>query len=147
MMNQKELGASLVGSTIEFRIKDSENESTLAIIDTTRSKIESEVEKAISVGGTLCVMFLAELTDFYRRESYYMMIRSSIKMKRYRPMVLDYLKLSVDERAKRIQKILASSTHRDLRVLIAKYFFKVYRSRFSAFTKLFNREERIEILS
>ena len=97
---------SLVGTSIEFSFKKKlANVTTIEQnIASARRKIARDIESALSVGGELCVMLLAELTNFYSRESYYMAVRGSIEMRRYRPSVLDYLQLDVQERADRLEK-------------------------------------------
>lgn len=138
---------SLVGSSIEFsfRKKVSNATSIEQNIQSARKRIEHDVEAALSVGGELCVMLLAELTNYYRREVYYMAVRSAIEMRRYRPAVLDYLQLEVQERAERLQSVLSEKLrgdkNRDLKVSIARYFLGTYPSRLPDFKKLFTREE------
>lgn len=138
---------SLVGSSIEFSFKKKvANVTTIEQnIQSARKRIEHDVEEALSVGGELCVMLLAELTNYYRNEIYYMAVRGAIEMRRYRPAVLDYLQLDVDERAKRLHEVLAEKLrgdrNRELKVTIAKYFFGTYPTRLPEFKKLFTREE------
>lgn len=140
---------SLVGSSIEFSFKKKIANATPIEqnIQSARKRIERDVESALSIGGELCVMLLAELTNYYRKEIYYMAVRSAIEMRRYRPAVLDYLQLDVQERAERLQSILSEKLrgdkNRDLKVSIAKYFLGTYPSRFPDFKKLFTREEYI----
>lgn len=92
-------------------------------------------------------MLLAELTNYYRKESYYMAVRGAIEMRRYRLAVLEYLQLSITERAERLFSALSersfSDKHRDLKVLVAKYFLGTYPSRFSSFKDVLTREERL----
>lgn len=143
----KSLYHSLVGSSIEFSFKK-KLVNAISIeqnIQAARKRIERDVEDALTVGGKLCVMLLAELTNYYRSEPYYMAVRSAIEMRRYRPAVLDYLQLTVKERAERLYSILSEKLHgdknRDLKISIAKYFLGTYPSRLSDFKKLFTREE------
>ena len=100
---------------------------------------------ALAVGGELCVMLLAELTSFYSKETYYMAVRGEIEMRRYRPSVLEYLKLSVDERAERLHEVLKEpirkDRNRDLKVAALKYFLSTYTSRITEFRKLLTKEE------
>lgn len=143
---------SLVGSSIEFSFKKKVSNATTIEqnIASARRKITRDIESALSVGGELCVMLLAELTNYYRKELYYMAVRSSIEMRRYRPSVLEYLQLDVQERADRLKSVLSEKLrgdkNRELKVTIAKYFFGVYPSRLSEFKKLFTREEYLLIV-
>lgn len=138
---------SLVGSSIEFRFSKDTVVSVSQNIQVEREKISRDVEAALSVGGNLCIMLLAELTNYYRKESYYMAVRGAIEMRRYRLAVLEYLQLSVTERAERLFSVLSersfSDKHRDLKVLVAKYFLGTYPSRFSSFKDVLTREERL----
>lgn len=138
---------SLVGSSIEFSFKKKIANATPIEqnIQSARKRIERDVEDALAVGGELCVMLLAELTNYYRKEIYYMAVRSAIEMRRYRPAILDYLQLEVSERAERLQSVLAEKLrgdkNRGLKISIAKYFLGTYPSRLPDFKKLFTREE------
>ena len=143
----KNLYPSLVGSSIEFSFKKKIANATPIEqnIQSARKRIERDVEDALAVGGELCVMLLAELTNYYRKEIYYMAVRSAIEMRRYRPAVLDYLQLDVSERAERLQSVLSEKLrgdkNRDLKVSIAKYFLVTYPSRLPDFKRLLTREE------
>ena len=143
----RSLFPSLVGSSIEFSFKKKVSSATPIEqnIQSARRRIERDVEVALSVGGELCVMLLAELTNYYRNEIYYTAVRGAIEMRRYRPAVLDYMKLDVQERAERLQEVLSEKLrgdrNRDLKVTIAKYFLGTYPSRLPDFKRLFTREE------
>lgn len=145
----KSLYPSLVGVSTEFRFKDKSATPLDGNIIADRNKIQKDVSKALLHGGKLCVMLLAELTAFYRRETYYMAVRSAIEMRRYRPAVLEYLKLSVDERAKELKNVLSKSRYtdkdRDLKVSVAKYFLSIYPNRLYDFKKLLTKEEFITV--
>lgn len=138
---------SLVGSSTEFSFKKKiPNVTTLEWnIQSAKERIARDIEVALEIGGELCVMLLAELTNYYRRESYYMAVRSSIRMRRYRPAVLEYLNLEVSERAERLHSVLSeklrSDRYRDLKILIARYFLGTYPSRLPEFKPLLTREE------
>lgn len=143
----RSLYPSLVGSSIEFSFK---KKLTNAIsieqnIQSTKKRIKRSIEMAFAVGGELCVMLLSELMYFYRSEPYYMAVRSSIEMRRYRPAVLEYLKLEVQERADRLTTVLSESPrkdkNRDLKVEALRYFLSTYPSRTREFKKLLTREE------
>ena len=90
-------------------------------------------------------MLLTELTNYYRKKIYYMVVWSVIEMRRYRPAVLDYLQLEVSERAERLQSVLAEklrgNKNVDLKISITKYFLGTYPSRLLDFKKLFTHEE------
>ena len=137
----KNLYPSLVGSSIEFSFKKKIANATPIEqnIQSARKRIERDVGDALAVGGELCVMLLAELTNYYHKEIYYMAVRSAIEMRRYRPAVLDYLQLKVSERAERLQSVLSEKLrgdkNRDLKISIA------YPSRLPDFKRLLTREE------
>lgn len=138
---------SLVGSSIEFSFK--KKVASVTPIDqniqSAKKRIERDVEVALSVGGEICVMLLAELTNYYRNEIYYMAVRSSIEMRRYRPAVLDYLNLEVQERADRLKAALSEplrgDKNRDAKVEALRYFLSTYPSRLKEFKCLLTREE------
>lgn len=148
----KNLYPSLVGSSIEFSFKKKIANATPIEqnIQSARKRIERDVEDALAVGGELCVMLLAELTNYYRKEIYYMAVRSAIEMRRYRPAVLDYLQLEVQERAERLQSVLSEKLrgdkNRDLKILIARYFLGTYPSRVKDFKRLLTREEYMIVI-
>ena len=138
---------SLVGASIEFSFKK-KLESATSIdknIASARRRIERDVELALSTGGELCVMLLAELTNYFRNELYYMAVRGAIQMRRYRPAVLEYLSLDVTSRAERLYSALKAKPridrNRELKVIIARYFLGSYPSRLLDFKPLFTREE------
>lgn len=142
---------SLVGSSIEFRFSKDTVVSVSQNIRAERERISRDVEAALSVGGSLCIMLLAELTNYYRNGPHYMAVRGAIEMHRYRPAVLDYLLLSVTERAERLYSELSKDAFnknkdRDLKVLIAKYFLGTYPSRFSYFKGVLLPKERLFVL-
>lgn len=150
-MNSTQVGLlkSLVGSSIDFSFKKNCPDA-LKIdhnIKVARNNITRDIGEALKVGGELCVMLIAELTNHYMNERYYTAVRSAISMKRYRPVVLEYLKLSVEERASRLRRILSEETrrdkNRDLKITIARYFFNTYPCRLHDFRKLLTKEEFI----
>lgn len=136
----KDLHRSLVGSSIEFRFPKNIDASTLNV-DVIKASITKDVNAALEIGGTLAVMLLAELTNRYMKEYFYMQVRSAIEMRRFRPEVLEYLKLSVDEREERLHKILKSKSHRDVKISALKYFLTTYPSRTKHFRDVLTREE------
>ena len=143
----RSLYPSLVGSSIEFSFKKKMSSATPIEqnIQSAKKRIERDVEMALAVGGELCVMLLAELTYFYMNEPYYMAVRSSIEMRRYRPAVLEYLKLPVQERADRLKAVLSevlrTDKNRDVKVEALRYFLSTYPSRLKEFKGLLTREE------
>ena len=146
----KNLSYSLVGSSIEFRFSTKRGgETTLdGNISSAKFRIRKNVELALSTGGELCVLLLGELTAFYLREIYYMAVRSTIEMRRYRPLVLEHLKLSIEERAKKLKAHLGSvrpekDKNRDLKIEALRYFLSVYPSRLKEFREVLTREEYI----
>ena len=148
-----DMNHSLVGGSIEFSFKRSISDTSTIDkeIECTRKRIEKDVESALSVGGEICVMLLAELTNFYLRKVYYMAIRGAIRMRRYRPAVIEYTKLDIDKRAEKLSLLLSDKSrgdhNRDLKVLIAKYFLSAYPNRLPEFKNLLNREEYIFVSS
>lgn len=148
-MNKRTLSLlpSLVGCSTEFSFKNKVS-NALSIdnnVKEARRQIGEDISEAFETGGELCVMLLAELTNYYRNQIYYMAVRGAIEMRRYRPRVLEYLQLSVEERAEKLQNILSEKLridrNRELKVLIAKYFLNTYPSRLSSFRKLFTKSE------
>lgn len=148
-MNERlrKLFPSLVGASIDYSFKK-KFEGALSIeqnIRSERERIERDVEKALSVGGELCVMLLAELTASYVHQPYYMAVRSAIQMRRYRPTVLEYMKLDAEQRAKRLMEVLGKplkgDKHRELKVTALRYFLITYPHRTKSFKKLLTREE------
>ncbi len=143
----KSLLTSLVGSSIGFSFKNKVS-NALSIDDNIKEakrQICCDVAEALETGGELCVMLLAELTNYYRNQLYYMEVRGVIEMRRYRPRVLEYLQLSVEERSEKLQSILSEKLrldrNRELKVTIAKYFLNTYPSRLSSFRKLLTKSE------
>ena len=71
-------------------------------------------------------------------------------MGRYRPVVFNYMKLPVNERADRLLKLVLSSKkdkHRDFIIDILKYFLLTYPHRLEVFKPYISRSEYIYILS
>lgn len=148
----KELYQSLVGASTEFSFKKklSNPLSLEKNIEAAQRKISRDVKTALSVGGKLCIMMLAEITNHYRNEPYYMAVRSYIEMRRYRPTVLEYLSKEVEERADEIRSILSESIkgdkNRELKVGILEHFIAVYPSRLSMFKSLITRSEYLQVV-
>lgn len=143
----KRLCFSLVGASTEFSFKKKMSCATSIDqnIQSAKRKITNAVTMALDAGGRLCVMLLAELTYFYRSEPYYMAVRSSIEMRRYRPAVLDYMQFGVQERADRLKRVLSEPSRedkfRDLKIETLRYFLSTYPSRSGEFKKFLTREE------
>ena len=148
----KNLFPSLVGGSIEFNfIKKVANATPiLDNIEEAKRRITRDVKEALSVGGELCVMLLAELTNFYRNEVYYMAVRSSIEMRRFRPAVLEYMQLDVQERADRLQEVLSEKLrgdkNRDIKVSALRYFLSTYPNRCKEFKRLLTKEEYLLVV-
>lgn len=138
---------SLVGGSIDFSFKKAVASVTPIEqnIRAAKRRIERDVETALSAGGELAIMLLAELTSYYSKEIYYMAVRGCIEMRRYRPLVIDYMKLSVEEREKRLMgalsKPIRSDKNRDLKIAALYYFLSTYQSRVTGFKKLLTKEE------
>lgn len=90
-------------------------------------------------------MLLAEITNYYRNMPHYMALRSAIEMRRYRPKVLEYLSLPVQERSDRLHSVLSEritgDKYRELKVTITRYFLKTYPNRLADFKGVLTREE------
>lgn len=145
MEYQKKMGLlkSLVGSTMEFRFSDKEKSVTyLKTISTERKVIEKDVSVAHKVGGSTCLKILAEMLDYYRRQSYYMAVRSALIMKRHRPSVLDYLNTqSIDERSERLVNDLKKTGGRYEALIAIKYFLRSFPNRVKYFRPYMTKEE------
>lgn len=143
---------SLVGGSIEFSFKR-KCDGSLGIeknIKAAKERIGRDVALAHETGGNIGIILLAELTSFYSKESYYFAVRGSIEMRRYRPMVLEYMGLSVEERAERLHSILEASTlkdrHREAKVTALRYFLSTYSGRIKDFKTLLTKEEYLLIV-
>ena len=94
-------------------------------------------------------MLLAELTSYYSKQLYYMAVRSCIEMRRYRPAVLKYLELSVDERAsylaRELSKPIKYDKGRGVKITALSYFVRTYESRLTDFKSVLTREEFLTI--
>ena len=142
----KELARCLVGTHIAFRSKGSDDNYSGVNLDTEIKFLEKESRTALSVGGTGCIMFLAELTNYYRQKSYYMAVRSGLIMHRYRPAVLDYMKLTPAEREERLMNALQEDTfERDFTLQILRYFIRSYPSRRKNFLEHLTRSEYLQL--
>ena len=150
----RSLAPSLVGGSIDFSFKKKVSDATSieANISAERKRIIRNIELAFEVGGNLCVTLLAEMTSFYSKELYYMAVRSSIEMRRYRPLVLEYLEKSVDERAEHLMELLKEKSSkyslgaRDAKVEALRYFVSTYRGRLMEFKKYLTKEEFLIIV-
>ena len=145
------LAYSLVGSSIDFNFqkKVSNATSIMGNVKAAKTRIMRETDEALAVGGELCVMLLAEMTNFYRNEIYYMAVRGCIKMRRFRPAVLSYLELNIQERAERLKGVLSEKLrgdkNRDLKVTALKYFLRTYPNRTKEFKSYLTREEWLRV--
>ena len=143
---------SLVGGSIEFSFKK-KLDGALGIdknIQVARERIKKNVALALEAGGKTAVMLLAELTAFYAKEPYYMAVRGEIEMRRYRPMVLEYMELDVQERAERLHESLEVPIHKDkfreAKVEALRYFLTTYVGRIKDFRSLLTKEEYLIIV-
>lgn len=148
----QDLYRSLVGGSIEFSFKK-KVDGALSIeknIQVAKRQIQKGIDLAFSSGGNICVMLLAELTSFYSKQPYYFAVRPCITMRRYRPMVLEYLSQSVDERASRLWDALVKSNLRDknreAKVEALRYFLSTYSSRAAEYKTLLTKEEILIIV-
>jgi hypothetical protein len=142
--SSRNLYPSLVGGSIEFRMKSAVTPMD-GSIRMTRKRIAEHIASAFSVGGKVCILLLGELTSFYTKESYYLAVRGSIEMRRYRPAVLEYLQKSVEERADLLHQLFTESSkshkNREFHLIILRYFISVYSGRLSEFKKYLSKEE------
>ena len=146
----KSLATSLVGSSIDFSFKKKLDGATSidANISVERSRIRKNVQRAFEAGGSLCIALLGEMLSYYSKEIYYMAVRSSIEMRRYRPLVAEYLALSIDERAETLKKLLRfgkKDPQRDTKVEALRYFLSTYTGRIRDFKDYLTKEEYLII--
>lgn len=145
----RSLAPSLVGGSIDFSFKKKFADVTPIEenIATEKKRIAKNVEMAFEAGGNLCVTLLAEMVSFYSKEIYYMAVRGSIEMRRYRPLVLEYLSKSVDERAEHLMEVLEEKpkrrgeNFRDAKIEALRYFLSTYKGRITDFKRYLTREE------
>ena len=145
-----DLYRSLVGSSIDYSFKRNVDNilTTEKNIRAAKKEISRDIANAFSVGGEYCIMLLAELTNYYRNKIFYMAVRSSIVMRRYRPAVLDYLGTDVSDRVDKLVTALEdkkSSKVRDIILSATKYLVRTYPSRLKSFKDVLTREEYINI--
>lgn len=142
------LASSLVGGSIDFSFRN--KVSNVTAIDENiaveKNRIARNVKMAFEAGGETCVILLGEMTSSYMKEIYYMAVRSAIEMRRYRPLVLEYLQLSVDERADKLAHLLSTKKgridkERDAKIEALRYFLRTYTGRIKYFKPLITREE------
>lgn len=139
----KDLAKCLVGTHLSFRSKGSEDAFSGVNIATEISFLERESHSALSVGGTPCIMLLAELTAYYRNKPYYMAVRGGIIMHRYRPAVIDYMKLPSEERINRIFSL--KDIDRDFFLKIVRYFIKNFPSKREVFKASLTHSEYLQV--
>lgn len=145
----KSLAPSLVGSSIDFSFRKKVSDATHIDenIASEKRRIRKNVEAAFEAGGNLCVTLLAEMTSFYSKEIYYMAVRGSIEMRRYRPLVLEYLEKSVEERMEHLIELLSEKPkwrgedNRDVKVEATRYFLSTYAGRIKFFKPYLTKEE------
>lgn len=143
------LAPSLVGGSIDFSFRKKVSDATPIDenIRVERKRIAKNVERAFEAGGTLCVTLLAEMTSFYSKELYYMAVRGAIEMRRYRPLVLEYLEKTPEERSEHLMELLdekpkrRGEDFRDLKVEALRYFLMTYKGRIKDFKSHLTREE------
>lgn len=148
-----ELYYSLVGSSIDFSFKK-KLDNALSIennIRMARARITKSLTKAIECRSTpFKVTCMAELLDYYRRQTYYMAVRGAIELRRLRPDVLSYLNENTpDERAETLYGWLESSKkHPDREVIVEalRYYLMSYPSRARQFREVLTREEYLIVV-
>ena len=143
----KETARYLVGTHLAFRVKGSEDALSGINVDTEIRFLERESQVALSCGGSLCIMLLAELLAFYRTKPYYMAVRGGLRMGRYRPAVIDYVQaLTPQERQERLVKALEDKeSDRDVVLKALRWFVHCYPSRRKNFKELLSRSEYLQI--
>jgi len=145
----RSLAPSLVGGSIDFsfRKKVSDATSIDANIAVEKKRIAKNIELAFNVGGTLCVTLLAEMTSFYSKELYYMAVRGSIEMRRYRPLVLEYLDKTPTERLDHLVGLFEkkdpkwNTLARDAKVEALRYYLSTYKGKAKHFREFLTKEE------
>lgn len=142
---------SLVGVTVDFSFKKKFSDITPIekSIDTAKRFIEKETGDALMAGGELCIVLLTELTSFYMREPYYMAVRGSIEMRRFRPIVLERMQETIDERENRILNLMdkkGMTKHRELILTALRYFIKSYPRRITTFKGRLSRNELLTVI-
>ena len=142
-----DLARCLVGTHLAFRSKGSEDAFSGVNFDTEIQFLERESHSALAVGGTPCVMLLAELTAHYRTKPYYMAVRGGITMHRYRPAVIDYMQLSSEERLKRILDLDGLPSDHEVYLKIIRYFCKNYPSKCKAFKDVLSHSDYLQIVA
>lgn len=145
-----DLAKSLVGVSVAYRYKSEEFDS-ITQLSGTRRDIEKETLDVCCSGidGKTAVVVLAEILDYYRRQNYYMAVRSSLNLQRYRPLVITYLEeKSVDFRdnaLKELLKKMPTGKFRDMVLNATKYFVRTYKSRTIGFKKFMSKDEFLTI--
>ena len=150
----KSLASSLVGSSIEFSFKKKVSDATPIDenIASEKKRIRKNVEAAFEAGGNLCVTLLAEMTSFYSKEIYYMAVRGSIEMRRYRPLVLEYLNKSVEERMENLIRLLEEKPKRHgdesrgVKIEAVRYFLATYTGRVKFFRPYLTKSEFLIVI-
>ena len=98
---------SLVGVSLEFRDgKSQDHVDSGDALNLLRSQITNFCQKILDEvapdSEITAIATLAFLVDYYRRNPNYYSVRSAIVLRRLRPKILEFLKFSVDFRAKKI---------------------------------------------
>lgn len=145
-----EILPSLVGSHIEFSFsKKVANVTSLERnIRLAKERISRNCEKALYAKGLGGIILLAEMYYFYRQEMYFSAVRGSFVFHRLRPRVMEYLALSVDERAEKIYSLLETlrGESREILTTALGYFCGTYPSRLKDFRRVLTREEYLNIV-
>lgn len=147
----KTIGRYLVGSNTEFSFSKKSDVPVSAeeTLKKSRRSIENLCEKALSVGGFLCIAVLGEMTSYYSGQPYYMAVRGAFKMRRNREMVLEYLEMNADKRQEKLLSLFRthSDRDRDLKVDAVRYFLRVYKHRREAFKEVLSKSEYLYAIS
>lgn len=149
---------SLVGVSLEFRDgKSQDHVDSGEALNLLRSQITNFCQKVLDEvapdSEITAIATLACLVDYYRRNPNYYSVRSAIVLRRLRPKTLEFLKFSVDFRAKKILDLVETEyappktpeIHYALRECL-RYFIGVYPSRFKYYKIYLNKEDRLYVL-
>lgn len=137
---------NLAGTTTRYNCYGVEDANDL--IPKELDNIHRDLGVALRTNGLYCIMVMAEMLNYYRKQPYYTQVRSSIKRERYNADILEYLNLDTDNRQARMLKPLGmkiKDIERDAVLTALKYFLAVYPNRKINYKEVLTREEYIEL--
>ena len=134
-----DLYPSLVGSHIEFRASGKVVTDT---VETTRRKVEADLAQAKASKGALSIYLMAEMIAFYKTESYYGAIRSSLSVGRFSKDIQSWLDIPSDMRVETYKKMLGlKGTNREVLLKVIRYLLQSKRRYLKEFKTLLTKEE------